>query len=533
MSTIKDDTANTMLQKKNDTAVELMKLAFDAPNNRSIFFTPVFNHGEIIDFRFALLSRGTIDFFKGIDYTGQTLLEVLPDQLNQIESLKAAYKTGTTQNWTRYYEKLDGAQRWFKVSDTKAGDGVYRVWEDITEQKIAERNFNIVIAEQIEDKYVSLFNSVDQGFCIIEVLFDENKKPIDYIFVKTNPAFENQTGLVNAIGKTMKELEPNHESHWFEIYGEIALTGKPKYFEQEAKHLINGWYEVSAFPLSDVKDNKVAIIFNDITNRKNVERELSEFNTRLEEEVKERTASLNKVNAQLADKNAQLEQSNKELESFNYIASHDLQEPLRKIQTFITFIKDRDMTREESEPYIKKIHDSAGRMTQLIKDVLVYSRLSAEKEFVDVNLNEILDIVLADYELLIKEKNAVINRNTLPTIKAIPLQMEQLFSNLISNSLKYCSEKPEISVTAQIEGNLAHLTFKDNGIGFDAQYSEQIFKLFQRLHGKGDYAGTGIGLSICKKITEQHNGSISAESQPGKGATFNITLPLKHTIKTV
>src|SRR5690606_21416242 len=152
-------------------------------------------------------------------------------------------------------------------------------------------------------------------------------KPIDYIFLKTNPAFEKQTGLVNAVGKTMKELEPNHESHWFEIYGKIALTGKPKYFEHEAKPLINGWYEVSAFPLSDVKDNKIAVIFNDITNRKNVERELSEFNTRLEEEVKERTASLKEVNAQLADKNVQLEQSNKELESFNYIASHDLQEP--------------------------------------------------------------------------------------------------------------------------------------------------------------------------------------------------------------
>src|SRR5690606_26436915 len=144
----------------------------------------------------------------------------------------------------------------------------------------------------------------------------------------------------------------------------------------------NGWYEVSAFPLNEELNNKVAVIFNDITARKNVQKELSEFNSRLEEEVRERTASLKKVNSLLEQKNIQLENSNRELESFNYIASHDLQEPLRKIQTFISFIKDRDMSREEAEPYIKKIHSSAGRMTQLIKDVLVYSRLSVEKEFV-------------------------------------------------------------------------------------------------------------------------------------------------------
>ncbi|RYJ42907.1 ATP-binding protein [Flavobacterium beibuense] len=508
---------------------ELMKMAFDAPNNRSIFFTPVYNEEkEIIDFRFTLLSRGTIDFFNGIDRTGQTLMEILPDQIAQIGSLKKAFLDNEPQNWVRYYENLDGKQQWFKVSDSKVGNGVFRVWEDITEQKVAEKKLNALLAEQIEDKYLSLFNSVDQGFCIIEVIFDENNNATDYRFIKTNPAFEKQTGLKDAIGKTMKEIEPNHEKHWFEIYGEIAKTGKPRYFEQEAKELINGWYEVSAFPLNEELNNKVAVIFNDITARKNVQKELSEFNSRLEEEVRERTASLEKVNSLLEQKNIQLENSNRELESFNYIASHDLQEPLRKIQTFISFIKDRDMSREEAEPYIKKIHSSAGRMTQLIKDVLVYSRLSVEKEFVDVNLNDILDNVIADYELLIKEKKAKIEKSWLPTIKAIPLQMEQLFSNLISNSLKYSSEKPVITISHEINPltNTIHLIFSDNGIGFDAQYSEQIFKLFQRLHGKGDYAGTGIGLSICKKIVEQHRGTISAKSQPGNGATFNITLPL-------
>ena len=185
------------------------------------------------------------------------------------------------------------------------------------------------------------------------------------------------------------------------------------------------------------------------------------------------------------------------------------------------------MNQAEAEPYINKIHTSAGRMMQLIKDVLVYSRLSVEQQFEDVNLNNIMETVLADYELLIKEKDAVINKTILPVIKGIPLQMEQLFSNLISNSLKYSSETPVIEISHLIENNTITLIFKDNGIGFDTEYSEQIFKLFQRLHGKGEYAGTGIGLSICKKIAEQHGGTIQAESSPGNGATFKIILPLQ------
>ena len=139
-------------------------------------------------------------------------------------------------------------------------------------------------------------------------------------------------------------------------------------------------------------------------------------------------------------------------------------------------------------------------------------------------------MVLVDYELLIKEKSVEIIKDKLPVIKAIPLQMEQLFSNLISNSIKYSSRDVATVITIRCSvnnDNTITLSFTDNGIGFDEKYSQQIFKLFQRLHGKNDYAGTGIGLSICKKITEQHSGSISANSVLGKGATFNIILPVK------
>jgi light-regulated signal transduction histidine kinase (bacteriophytochrome) len=244
---------------------------------------------------------------------------------------------------------------------------------------------------------------------------------------------------------------------------------------------------------------------------------------------------LNTSNKLLAQKNIELEKSNKELESFNYVASHDLQEPLRKIQTFISMIKEWKMEGETADIYINKIYASAERMSQLIQDVLIYSRISTEEQFTETDLNCILSHVITDYELFVADKNATIETSPLPVIKAIPRQMHQLFSNLLSNSLKYSSESPRITVSGKIiqaenteeyMTDYAEIVFSDNGIGFDPQYSEQIFRLFQRLHSKTEYCGTGVGLSICKKIADQHKGMIIAESTPGYGATFTIRLPV-------
>lgn len=258
------------------------------------------------------------------------------------------------------------------------------------------------------------------------------------------------------------------------------------------------------------------------------------FEEELEAMVSDRTQKLNNFNLLLAQKNMELERTNKELESFNYVASHDLQEPLRKIQTFINMIKEWSMEGEMAQNYLDKIFNSAERMSRLIQDVLVYSRLSADDKFVTTDLNCILSNALIDYDLAIFEKKATIATTTLPVITAIPLQMYQLFTNLISNSLKYSNEALTIKIsgtiiteeTDGIHREYAEIVFSDNGIGFEPQYSKQIFKLFQRLHGKTEYSGTGVGLSICKKIIEQHKGSIKAESQPGMGATFTIKLPV-------
>jgi len=522
------DTPTGFTQTETSTNY-LIQAAFNAPNNRTIVFTAIRDiNNTIIDFECSLLSPASMAFFNGTDVTGLHFTTISPDQHKQLEEMIQVVETGVTNNWERFDNDVIGVYQWYSVSDAKVGDGIVRVWENITERRMAEEDVNATIAKKAEEKYLSLFNSLNQGFCIIEVLFDEEQRPYDYIFLEFNPAFEKQTGLINAKGKSIKEMNPRHEQHWFDLYGGIAKSGQPLTFEQEAI-LINGWYEVSAFPLTKEKDNKVAVIFNDVTQRKSTQIELNAFNTRLEQEVKERTSTLDTVNRLLEQKNEELERSNKELESFNYVASHDLQEPLRKIQTFLSLIKQRSEDKAVVQSYMNKISSSAGRMSNLIQDVLTYSRLDVENQFTETDLNKIIDNVLFDYELLISEKNAIIKRDNLPVIKAIPLQMHQLFSNLISNSLKYNDGQPVIIISSKIldtAPQMVQITLSDNGIGFDPRYSKQIFDLFKRLHSKSEYSGTGIGLSICKKIIEQHHGTINASSNKGTGALFTIELPV-------
>jgi len=249
----------------------------------------------------------------------------------------------------------------------------------------------------------------------------------------------------------------------------------------------------------------------------------------------------------LEDKNKELERSNSELASFSYIASHDLQEPLRKIITFSKILqnKNKDSLCTEVKSYLDKIEGSSVRMQNLINDLLNYSRLQNEKLFVQTDLNQTVINVLNDFELFIHEKKAVIKSDELPVIDAIPLQMTQLFYNLISNALKFSREDvpPIITITSRtlsekeikkypafnLSISYVEIIFKDNGIGFEQQYSEQIFTIFQRLHAKETYSGTGIGLALCKKIIENHQGEIFTEAKENEGASFHIILPLKQS----
>jgi PAS domain S-box-containing protein len=244
----------------------------------------------------------------------------------------------------------------------------------------------------------------------------------------------------------------------------------------------------------------------------------------------------------LAAYTAELEIQNSELEQFAYVASHDLQEPLRKIQTFTGLIQENIDDPEFVKTYFEKLDSSAQRMAELVKSLLNYSRLSKqkEKEFERViDLKKIAANVCEDFELLIQEKKAVIVTEALPVIHGNEMQIGQLFSNLIGNALKFSLEDPLVIINCSVvnkseipdapkvlnENKYLELKFVDNGIGFEEQYSKKIFALFQRLHGKQDYAGTGIGLALCKRIVENHNGHIVATGELGKGATFCVYFP--------
>ncbi|HLP51662.1 MAG TPA: ATP-binding protein [Chitinophagales bacterium] len=246
-------------------------------------------------------------------------------------------------------------------------------------------------------------------------------------------------------------------------------------------------------------------------------------------------SDLTRRERQITAKNIELENTNAELASFSYIASHDLKEPLRKIQLFSNRILEKEMqilSTSGKEDFMRVL-SGVERMQNLLDALLEFSRTnSSEIVFVPTDLNEVLEEATSDLKDLIEEKQAIIQSEVLPVVQAVPVQLRQLFLNLISNAIKYSKPDtiPVIKITAERMSGAGnnqgwHFSFADNGIGFDQQYEGKIFQIFQRLHGRSEYSGTGIGLAICKKIVTNHNGTISATGNPNVGATFHIFLP--------
>lgn len=277
------------------------------------------------------------------------------------------------------------------------------------------------------------------------------------------------------------------------------------------------------------------------------EQKLVTINRNLELEIGERKASEEKVtelNRQLLENITRLEAANKDLDLFAFMASHDLQAPLRKIRMFSDRLlaSPENNFGKEGRLYLSRIQEVSRRMQDLINDILRFSKISVENQsFEDVDLNKVVGDVLSEMEGVVREKNAlIVLEDRLPVLPASTVLMGPLFSNLISNSLKYCKKKvpPEIRIryeeapavagTNGREGEVRYgrIYIEDNGIGFDQKYAEQIFDMFRRLHASAEYEGTGIGLALCKKIVEMHNGYISALGRPGEGAMFIVALPL-------
>jgi signal transduction histidine kinase len=282
-------------------------------------------------------------------------------------------------------------------------------------------------------------------------------------------------------------------------------------------------------------------LLTEIETRKKAEALLFQSHELLEQKVKERTLELDTTNSALTARNEELQQ-------YAYLASHDLQEPLRKISTYSSMLYDKFNSKETAEiQVLEKIMKAADRMRELIQDLLLYSQLSEVHDFKQVELNEVVEGALLDLELAIKDKKAVVRFNKLPSVEAIPGQLRQVFMNLINNAIKYSRQDlaPMIIIEADIiatkafdaalnnNGGFCRIAVSDNGIGINEKYAEKIFAIFQRLHGRSQYEGTGIGLAIVRKIIEKHHGIIKANGKEGDGTTITFILPLHQPLQPV
>jgi PAS domain S-box-containing protein len=342
--------------------------------------------------------------------------------------------------------------------------------------------------------------------------------------------------------------------HFLSILHEIFRTGIAYHGKEEKVESTRGirYYNFTYKPLLHA-DGKVYAIVSmavDVTEQVLARNKILETQSQLESEVADRTDELAASNEELAAMNEELQssnmsllRSNQELEQYAYVASHDLQEPLRKIRIYADLLKSQKDLSDNNKRLVDKIDQSSERMSMLIKDLLEFSRLLETGNMQrEVDLNELLESVTSDFELVIEEKQANILSGPLPVVEAVALQMNQLFYNLMSNALKFT--QPGVPPVIEIRSReITHdevvawlpkpslfksyhlITFKDNGIGFENKYADQIFEVFKRLHNRSLYPGSGIGLSLCRRIVENHEGKLFVSSEPNIGTTFHIILP--------
>lgn len=423
-------------------------------------------------------------------------------------------------HWVRFNGKLLSDQHGEPMR-------MYGTLLDISDQKSATERLEELVQQRsrvLQERNVELRNSEERYHRVVEEVQD-------YAIILLD-----RDGIIVNWNKGAEQLKQFDESDVLGKHFRIFATKEdrskkvPEMLLQEAfetgRSMHEGWRlkkDGSRFwgsiVITALHDDK-----NNVTGFTKVTRDLSE----------RRTAEEKMLSYTL-----ELEAQNKELEQFAYVASHDLQEPLRKIRTFTELVQQNIHDHAFVEKYFSKIHASAHRMSELIRSVLTYSKISKDNSLVEaVDLNEVMKSVVSDFELLIEEKHAQITYENLPTVMGISVQLGQLFSNLISNGLKFSTRDPVIRITSrrlfidEITANSAlvlsdyyEICVTDNGIGFEQQYEKKVFNMFQRLHRKEQYAGTGIGLALCKKIVETHHGTIKAKSAPGEGTSFCVTLP--------
>ena len=381
---------------------------------------------------------------------------------------------------------------------------------DLTERKRAE-----VELRESEQNYRMLFELIDEGFCTIEVLFDRTEKPVDYRFLQISPSFERQTGIKNAAGRRMREIAPEHEEHWFEIYGRIALTGEPMRFENEAKQL-ERWYDVYAFRVEDPKRRRVGILFKDITERKRAEAEARESERRYRETQAQlahanRVATMGQLTASIA---------------------HEVNQPIgatvTNAQAALRWLGAKPPNLDEVRQALSRIVRDGGRasaVVQRIRNLIKKAPRSDEGVDIDAAIREVIELTRSE-----ALKNGVLVRaelaGGLPPVRGDRVELQQVILNLILNAIEAMSETTEgprelIITTGKAGSGEVLVTVRDSGPGLAPAALENLFKAFHTTKPKG----MGLGLSICRSIVEGHGGRLWASANSPRGAVFQFMLP--------
>ncbi|MGC2210518.1 MAG: ATP-binding protein [Candidatus Korobacteraceae bacterium] len=346
-------------------------------------------------------------------------------------------------------------------------------------------------------RYRTLFNSIDEGFCVVEVIFDKNDKALDYRILEVNPSFERQTGLVDAQGKKMRDLKSEHEEYWFEIYGRVALTGVPIRFQKHAKQL-DSWFDVYAFRIGQPECRHVALLFNNITGRKQTEEALLRS---------EKLAAAGQMAVAIA---------------------HGLNNPLEAVTNLLFLAKETEGIPEFARQQLETADIELRRLTHITRQSLGFYRESTAPALTAVNA--VLDSAVTLLESRIKARHAVIEKQWDGDVQvtAVAGELQQVFCNLLVNSLDAIDEKGTIKLRVKATHRNVRVTVADNGKGISAGVRQHLFEPFFTTKG---ITGSGLGLWVSKQIVEKHGGIIQTHSEADRGTVFSVVLRLPTDIQ--
>ncbi|AFZ09607.1 PAS/PAC sensor hybrid histidine kinase [Oscillatoria nigro-viridis PCC 7112] len=428
---------------------------------------------------------------------------------------RSAMRDRVAGSLTAFYPDRD---RWYEVRTYAAAKGITVYFRNVTDRIQAE-----AALRQSEERYRTLFESIDEGFCIIEVLFDANDTPIDYRFLEINPGFEQQTGLRQAVGKTARQLVPNLEDDWIKIYGQVALTGKSVRFENGSEAM-NRWFDVYACRTGQPESRKVAVVFKDISDRVSHEAEREQLLQR-EQTAREAAETANRIK-----------------DEFLAVLSHELRTPLNPILGWSKLLQHGKLDAAKTASALVSIERNAQLQLQLIDDLLDISRILSGKlslNAMSVDLNMAISAALETVRLAAEAKSLQIQTTFSPGIGMVmgdSGRLQQVIWNLLSNAVKFTPQGGQIRVRLTQTGSYAQILVADTGKGINPEFLPYVFEHFRQEDGAitRKFGGLGLGLAIARQIVELHGGRIWVESRgEGRGATFTVELPLWHTANPV